>query len=505
VTILDALDDPQLFGPAFTGGNWTAWRAFLATLYGLPLPPGAAGLVNGCTGRPAASRRTPAREAWVVVGRRGGKSRIAALVAVFTAALHDWGSILAPGERGTVPLIAADRRQARTLMRYVQGLIHGCPMLARMVERETADSIDLTNRCTIEIHTASWRGLRGYTVCGAVLDEVAFWRSDESANPDREIVNALRPAMATVPGALLLAISSPYARRGILWDTYKRHYGKAGDVLVWQAPTRVMNPSVPQSLIDAAMDEDEAAAVAEYGAEFRRDVESFVSREVVDAATVPGRRELPPVAGVTYEGFVDPSGGSADSFSLAIAHQEQDGAVVLDAVREVRPPFSPETVCKDFAGMLKAYRCTRVAGDRYAGEWPREQFQKHGVTYEPSERTKSELYGAVLPLLNSGRVRLLDVPRLSAQLLGLERRTSRGGRDSIDHGPHGRDDVSNAAAGALVAAAMPMGTGIILASRLSSEPVRRLGLSLLGEPRVVADYSTEHLAARSRSRPWDWD
>jgi hypothetical protein len=268
----------------------------------------------------------------VVVGRRGGKSRIAALVAVYTAALHDWDKVLAPGERGTVPLIAADRRQARTLMRYVQGLIHGCPMLARMVERETAEQIDLSNRVTIEIHTASWRGLRGYTVCGAVLDEVAFWRSDDSANPDREIVNALRPAMATVPGALLLAISSPYARRGVLWDAYQRHFGKAGDVLVWQAPTRVMNPSVPQRLVDAAMEEDEPAALAEYGAEFRRDVESFVSREVVDAATVPGRHELPPVAGVNYHAFADPSGGSADSFALAVAHQEQDGSVVLDAV-----------------------------------------------------------------------------------------------------------------------------------------------------------------------------
>ena len=74
-----------------------------------------------------------------------------------------------------------------------------------------------------EVHTASFRSVRGYTVVAAILDEIAFWRSEDSANPDREIVNALRPAMATVPGALLLAMSSPYARRGVVWDAYQRH------------------------------------------------------------------------------------------------------------------------------------------------------------------------------------------------------------------------------------------------------------------------------------------
>lgn len=94
----------------------------------------------------------------------------------------------------------------------------------------------------IEIHTASFRAVRGYSVVAAICDELAFWRSDESANPDAEILAALRPAMATIPGALLLAISSPYARRGALWTAYRDHYGRHNsDVLVWQAASRAMN------------------------------------------------------------------------------------------------------------------------------------------------------------------------------------------------------------------------------------------------------------------------
>jgi len=163
------------------------------------------------------------------------------------------------------------------------------------------------------------------------------------------------------------------------------------------------------------------------------------------------RRELPPMATASYVAFVDPSGGSRDSFTLAIAHAEEEQGV-LDCLRERRPPFSPDDVCAEFAAVLKTYRVYQVHGDHYAGEWPRERFRVHGIEYTPAEHTKSELYLELLPRVNAGRVELLDETRLRAQLLGLERRTARSGKDSVDHPPGGHDDVANAAAGALVQA-----------------------------------------------------
>jgi hypothetical protein len=287
-------------------------------------------------------------------------------------------------------------------------------------------------------------------------------------------VNALRPAMATVPGAVLLGISSPYARRGVLWDMYRRYYGQDGDILVWQAATRTMNPSVPEYLVARALEEDESAARAEWLGEFRRDLEAFVSREVLDACTVPGRHELLPTSGVTYVGFLDPSGGSVDAFTMAIAHLEDD-RVVLDCVRERRQPFSPGEVVTDYATTLKRYGITAVSGDKYAGEWPVEALAKAGVHYAQCAAPKSDLYRELLPLLNGHRVELLDHPRLAAQLGPLERRTSRGGRDSIDHDPGGHDDVENAAAGALVAASQfQAGVGYVLAANLAPEPYQAL-------------------------------
>jgi hypothetical protein len=168
--------------------------------------------------------------------------------------------------------------------------------------------------------------------------------------------------------------------------------------------------------------------------------------------------ERQPQSSWRYTGFVDPSGGSSDSFTLGIAHKE-NGIAVLDLVREVKPPFSPETVVKEFADNLRRYRVTKVVGDRYAAEWPREQFRKHGVAYHPSERTKSEIYLELLAQINSRVVDLLDHPRLIAQLTGLERRTSRGGRDSIDHAPNAHDDVANAVGGSLMLASAVRGDG----------------------------------------------
>ena len=351
---------------------------------------------------------------------------------------------------------ASDRRQARVVHRYIAGLLHAAPMLDALIVRETHDAIELANGITLEIHTANYRAIRGYTVVAAICDELAFWPTDDAANPDTEILNALRPAMATVPHALLLCISSPYARRGELWRAYQKHFGHPGDVLVWRAKTRTMNPSVSPTVIARAYADDQVAAAAEYGAEFRHDVEAFLSAEAIDAVTLPGRLEVPPVVDVAYTAFVDPAGGSGpDSMTLAIAHAEsRDGrtVAVLDALRDVGPPFSPDAVVGEFAATLRTYRVARVVGDRCAGDWPRDALRRAGVEYQVSERTTSEIYRDTLPLVNSAQVELLDHPRLRAQLASLERRVGRGGRDRIDHPPAAHGDVCNSACGALMVA-----------------------------------------------------
>ena len=141
--------------------------------------------------------------------------------------------------------------------------------------------------------------------------------------------------------------------------------------------------------------------------------------------------------------------------TLAIAHRQatpnnKKAIGVLDAVREIRAPFSPDAAVAEFSQLLQSYAVRFVRGDRYAAEWVAGAFKKVGIEYRPADLAKTEIYRDFLPRLNSGEVDLLDNQRLITQLLGLERRTARGGRDSIDHAPGGHDDLANAVAGALV-------------------------------------------------------
>ena len=201
MNILDAIADDKIFGQHFRGTSWQAWTAFLCALFALPMSDEQLATYQRFTGRTMPPSQ-PLNEAWLVCGRRAGKSYILAVIAVFLASFHDWRSYLGPGEVATIMLIAEDRKQARAIKRFISGLLRGAPMLAAVIVDETQEAINLNNRIAIEIHTASFRSTRGYTIIAALLDEVAIWPSDElAAEPDIEVIASITPGMATIPGA----------------------------------------------------------------------------------------------------------------------------------------------------------------------------------------------------------------------------------------------------------------------------------------------------------------
>lgn len=436
-----------------------AWHVFLKAAFGEPLDAGELALYTQCTGRTKEFVQA-VRELWLICGRRAGKSEIVAFLAVFLSCFRTYKR--SKGEKILGMVLAADREQAGVIMNYISEMLHSNKRLEAMIKRrgsqfrETQQSIMLTNGITIRVNTSNYRRVRGYTIAFVLCDEIAFWESEDAANPDHEVLKALRPALGTTRG-MLICLTSPYAQRGEAYKTFVKHHGKdESKVLVWKAATRVMNPTFPQEDIDAAYEDDAAAAGAEYGAEFRTDVQALFDPAVVTACAAPDA-EIPPKDGVIYRGFTDPAGGSGqDSMTLAIAHtltitteKGSETTEVLDFVKEIKPPFNPDDVTKEFAEDLKRYRLNAVTGDRYAGEWPRERFRAHGIEYAISEKTKGEIYKTLLPLVNGRRAALLNNKRLLSQLQTLERKTARGGKDSIDHPPGGHDDVGNAAAGAL--------------------------------------------------------
>jgi hypothetical protein len=446
VSIRKALSDPKLLGGVLAGESWRAWHVLMIASMGETLTDEEREIFTKLTGRLHEPLQR-IEEATFVIGRRGGKSRAMATLAAYIAGLCKHP--LVSGERGVLLCIAPDQKQSSIVLDYASAAFEQSPQL---IANRTSDTLELRNGTNIEVRAASFRRLRGPTYIGCICDEASFWFSDDlSANADVEIVNAVRPGLSTTGGPLIIA-SSPYAKRGLVWNMHKQHYGPDGDpmLLVAQAATRDVNPSLPATVVARALERDHAAASAEYLAMFRADISGFVDYEVVQAC-VGDHVEMAPLGQHQYSAFVDPSGGSADSFACAVGHRDGE-RIVIDATREVRPPFSPESVIGDFAILLKTYRVSRVIGDRYAGEFPREQFRKRDIDYECSESPKSDLFRDLLPLLNSGRVVLPKSDRLVNQLCGLERRVARSGKDSIDHAPGTHDDLANCVAG--VAAAL---------------------------------------------------
>jgi hypothetical protein len=391
------------------------------------------------------------KETYLIIGRRGGKSFISALVTCFIACFIDFNPFVTVGETLAVMCLAKDKDQARIVFRYVKAILNYVPALRSMIVDQRTDEIELTTGVTIMVKASDFGGVRGPTIACVIADEIAFWPS-QGANPDEEVLSAIRPAMATIPDAKLLCISTGYAQVGALYDAHKAHYGKDDDdVLVWQSDTASMNPTISQNFIDKEMAKDPDAGRAEWLGLFREDVTAAFPLEVIEACIVPGRLELPFSPHVhPYFAFVDPSGGRHDAFTLAAAHQMQDSdQIVLDAIRATRPPFDPAEVVKEYSQFLEAYGITGIVGDNYGGEWPKAEFAKHGITYDLSEKTKSELYLAAIPVFTSKRIHLLDIEKMKTEFRRLERRRGRSGKDSIDHPPRGSDDIANSVAGVI--------------------------------------------------------
>jgi len=449
VDIASALTDPNLLGASFPElDTWQTWLAVLKAAFGQPLNRKERRAFESVSG----GRRSPARrvrELWALIGRRAGKSRVAAALAVYLAAMCDHSGKLAPGEVGMVLVLAASRQQAAVVFRYALGALEASPLLAGQIDAVTAGEIRLKNGIVIAVHSNSFRTVRGRTLLACIFDEVAYWRDETSAAPDVETYRAVLPALMTTTG-LLVGISSPYRRRGLLHDRHRDFFGKNDDdVLIVQGPTSLFNPTIDEGEIARARESDPEAARSEWDAEFRSDLTALLDDQLIDDAIERNRPlELPPRAGVSYTAFTDASAGRHDAFCLGIGHRENERAVI-DVVRRRVPPFDPASVAREYAELANAYRCGSVTGDAFSGEWVAKAFQSGGVTYRQAEHPKSVLYLEGLPTFARGLVSIPDYAPLIRELRLLERRVSRSGRDVVDHPNGGSDDSANVVFGVL--------------------------------------------------------
>jgi hypothetical protein len=449
ISMRQSLHDPLLFGRVMQGESWYGWHVLLIASSGEELTADEREEFKRLTHR----EREPGqfcRELIVAAGRRAGKSTAMLVFAIWIACLCDHRGTLAPGEVGIVLLISRDQRVSRMLLDRIAAVLEASEPLRSMIVNRTAESITLSNAIAIEVRPASFRALRGPTYIAVLADEVAFWfTGTDFANPDTEILTAVRPGLLTTAGPLLM-ISSVYAQTGELYDAFKKYYGPAGppDILVAYGTSRDFNSSLDQAEIDRAIERDPIRNRAEYLSEWRADTTGFIPRELVEAC-VGDYVELPPAPGNSYRCFLDQASGveEGDSYAIAIAHKSGETAIV-DAIREVRPPFSPAAIVNEvLLPLCRLYGVYSVVSDDYAAGFSQNLIRSAGLSFEPAKKHTSELYLELLPLLNSRRIMLPRNERLVNQIASLERSTQRSGRDMISHPTHGHDDIANVVAG----------------------------------------------------------
>ena len=335
IDIVAALKDPLLLGSGLGDpATWSRWMSILKAAFALPMDA-----TDLAAFKQVAGDRDPpqqrVRELWAVLGRRSGKTRMAAAICVFVASLEQHR--LAPGEIGHVLLIAASRDQASVAYKYVVGFLKASPLLSQQIISETASEVRLRGNIVISVHANSFRTVRGRTLLAVVGDETSFWRDESTAQPDVETYRACVPALAASKG-LWVAISTGYRKAGLLYNKWKEHFGQSGDdVLVVQGASAQFNPTLDQQMIAAAQQSDPEAAESEWAGGFRSDVAAFLDDEVIEACTDFGRPlEMAPRSNIQYVAGCDPSGGRHDHFCLTIGHREGagDGSFfVADVVR----------------------------------------------------------------------------------------------------------------------------------------------------------------------------
>jgi hypothetical protein len=455
-----ALTDQRLLGAGLGDiSTWSVWIAVLRAAFGLALSDEELEVFRAVAGgRSPPTKRV--RELWVVAGRRSGKSRIAAALAVYFALFVKHK--LSPGERGMVLVLSGTLEQSKAVFGYVLGFLKASPVLQREIARVSNGEIRLRNGIIIASHANSFRSIRGRTLPAVILDEVAYWFDISTAGVlvDQETYTAVLPSLASVDG-VLIGISSAYRKTGLLYAKHKQYFGvESDDTLVVQAPTLTFNKTLDEGAIAAQQAADPTGARSEWYAEWRDDLASFLDDHLIDAAVDRDRPlELPPKVGRFYKAFVDVSGGAigGDAYTLCIAHREGNQYVV-DVVRGRQGPFDPGEVTREYAALCREYRCHGVVGDKYGAEWVASAWRKCGLVYTPSVLAASELYLECLPLFTRQQLRLPDHPTLQRELRLLERSPARLKREQVTHPRGCHDDYANAVCGAVYHLASALGS-----------------------------------------------
>jgi hypothetical protein len=418
--------------------------AILKSFYGLPLNDIELDIFKRGTARDLYIP-TEQSELTLIAGRQSGKTSVVAAVIALFEAFQEHG--VPPGQRAYIFIIAPVIQQASTAFRSIRHYILNSPVLSQCVLKTRKNEIELKNGVVIACRACSKGSVRGDPVICAILDEVAFFRhEDNSANPDHEVLNAIRPAMATLSNTKLIKISTPFRKEGTLWAEFQQR-GQL-PYCVWQLSSEEMNPAISKSFLDKARRANEDTFRREHLAEFVDSNCTWITPELLDQCIMHGRCELPRVLHGTYAAAIDPAFQSND-FGFAILHRSDHGDVSVacalrwTGTKAIHLDFA--MVCSQIRMKLDQYGINNLVADQYCFARLKQHFARLNIFYREfpfSTGTRASLFGNLRQLIIQGKIAIPDDPELLRQLRSLEEVRTANGNIDIRPARSAKDDLA---------------------------------------------------------------
>ena len=393
-------------------------------------------------------------------GRRGGKSLLADILAIFDATMRDHlrKGRLRPTEPRTAAIIAQTaEKSARHISRCME-LRSESPRLKRLIVSQGVDNIVLANGSQIQSFPCSARSIRGDAWSSVVLDEIGhFLTSEEGPAAGDRVYEAARPSLAQFGAeGWCLSISTPLWKKGRFWTLVQQATsGQFPEMHYRHMSTAQMNPTISTDWLENERKRDPDIYSREYLAQFIDGASAYLSGLDILACVDKGRDILPP-RDFTYEASIDPA-FSRDNFALAIGHQ--DAGTVIDGVWTWHRAGYEQTL-DEIHAILKKYNVRRVRTDQFCEAPIREGLDKRGIEamYEPwTNETKADAFGRLKAAINTRTVSLPDSPHLIEELCGLEARPTVGGKIRIAAAGDGHDDRAVVVASVVAALVEPEG------------------------------------------------
>lgn len=408
----------------------------------------------------------------LIVGRRGGKSLTSGILAIYSTLKMDWKPLLGKHNTATILVASHTKDFSDEIVDVIRSLIEESPILTRLIDKtkkNTQSTINLKipffneetkrikySRVRIRTNAASSKSSRGSACPVILLDELAFIGSDPNAKEtDEEIVRAIKPSMLQFEQhAMMIKLSSPNLKQGILYNTYKKRQDLPDDYLVLKSPSWVFNNRLPAKEFEKEAKVDPDNFDREFRANFTDSTSTFIMPQAIEKAVMKGVKFLVPEdkkAGVTYFAAID-AAFKSDRFTFALVGQKEGRVsqyVVHTWEGSKTKPVEAHEVAKFLATVVRDYGLNQIYSDQFAYQPLKEIFSKFGVTLIEQTFTntyKKKIYYNLKNAIHSNTLDILDHPQTFTELKQLQVEQSSTGTIKIGHPVGGKDDHADSLA-----------------------------------------------------------